>query len=168
MFVAALGYLSAADQDEKLTLARYDILLREIHSYQTKADEIKNLGKSDTFLRRFHKDRLDLTSERSDQLTQLARRYTQAVRVVDRKAHEIIQAAKLKYRPSANAAPLKVPPPPAELQVLRNERNQITESHIKQIEEAFGPSDFRYFDTLVRRHVEAGYKSSRDNAGGGK
>lgn len=54
VFVITLGQLAVAEQSDSLALARYDILLREIHWYQAKADEVKGQGKPDSFLRHFH------------------------------------------------------------------------------------------------------------------
>ncbi len=111
----ALGQLPAAestDNNQRLALMRYDILLREIHSYQVKADDLKGKGEPDSFLRSFHKDRLELTTERSGLLVQLAHRYTQDIQTVDRKALALIRAAKSKYRPSAGVEAGKVPSPP--------------------------------------------------------
>jgi len=99
MFVITLGQLPAAEQDEhseSLALARYDVLLREVHWYQAKADEVKGQGKPDAFLRQFHQDRLELTTERSDQLVQLAHRYTQDIHVIDRKARVLISSSQIE------------------------------------------------------------------------
>jgi non-ribosomal peptide synthetase component F len=136
---------------------RYRILFREIAAYQGIAAQLAAQSKPNAFVLNYLTQALQLTSTQADQLNSIALPCAQQIQVIDRQAAAIIQAARGKYGLSEGVA---VPPVPAELVQLEAQRTALILAAVSTITDAFGPSQFATFDSMVQQHIGSGYKVS--------
>ena len=150
----------AAAQPQLLTRQlMYRILFREVVAAQMAADRAAAESRSDAALRGYHRTKLELTPTQDSQLKQIASACVQQLMVLDNKAAAIIDGAKKLHQGAArDSADARVPPPPPELAALEEQRTALVLSAADSLATAFGPAQFAYFETLVRRHVGSSFK----------
>jgi hypothetical protein len=91
-----------------------------------------------------------LSDEEARALNQIADDCLQKVKELDKRAREISAAYRAENR-SRNVAPGDpLPPPPAELSQLQQDRNNIILAAVEQIRIAFGDTEFKRFDEYVK------------------
>jgi hypothetical protein len=92
----------------------------------------------------------NLSDEEARALNQIADNCMQKVTELDKRAREIIAAhrAENQSRNVARGDPL--PPPPAELSQLQQDRNNVILQAVEQIRIAFGDTEFNRFDEYVK------------------
>jgi hypothetical protein len=134
----------------------YRILFREIAAYQNQADQLAAQSQPDGFVRNYHRQVLQLSSEQAAQLIQIALSCVPQIQAIDDQASAIIAAVKNQYGRSPGVA---VPPPPPALQQLEAQRTAVVLSAADSVAAAFGPTEFASFESLVRQHVGSGFQA---------
>ena len=138
----------------------YRILFREIVAYQDMADQMAAQSKDAAFLRNYHQNTLELSTAMTAQLIQIVRPCVTQVRAIDAQANAVIRATKAQHKGAPPGSPnATTPPPPPELALLEAKRSAVILAAADSIAAAFGPAQFAYFETLVRRHVGSSFKS---------
>ncbi len=87
-------------------------------------------------------------------MIQIALPCVQQVQAIDQQAAAIINAVKSQYKnvPKGATASL-VPPPPPQLATLEAQRTSVVLAAADSIASAFGPAQFAYFESVVRRYI---------------
>ena len=139
----------------------YRILFREVAAYQAEADRLAALSKPNAFVRDYHQTLFQLSPANAARLKQVALPCAQQIQALDQQAETILKAVKSKYKGVPRGSPdAMVPPPPQELMDLEAQRTAVVLAAANSLTTAFGPGQFVYFESLVRRHVGAGFKAS--------
>ena len=133
----------------------YRMLFREIAAYQNEADQLAAQSKPDAFVRNYHQQVLQLTSDQAAQLIPIALACAQQIQSFDAQASAIINVIKQQYRRSPG---ILVPPPPTQLQQLEGQRSAAAIASADSIAVASGPEAFASFEALVQQHIGAGLK----------
>jgi hypothetical protein len=113
----------------------------------------------------YHQTVLQLSPTLFAQLLQIVQPCVQQINAVNQQAAAIIQAAKSTYKGAARGSPnAMVPPPPQALADLEAQRKSVILTAADSIATAFGPAQFAYFETVVRRYIGSNYQVSAATA----
>jgi hypothetical protein len=143
---------SASQSDALPPEARYLILFRRLASSpsQNQISEpseprVERPNYRVVFQRSAH-----LSDEEARALNQIADNCMQKVTELDKRAREFIAAHRAENPPRKVAPGDPLPPPPAELSQLQQDRNNVILVAVEQIRIAFGDTEFKRFDEYVK------------------
>jgi hypothetical protein len=92
----------------------------------------------------------NLSDEEARALNQIADDCMQKITELDKRARQIVAAHRAENRSRNVAAGDPLPPPPAELSQLQEERNNDIVAAVEQIRIAFGDTEFKRLDEYVK------------------
>lgn len=128
----------------------YRHLFRHAAAFKAKADENERQGKNAEHLRGFFKHKADLTDAQAQMFDQIAVQCVSEMKLIDDRAKPIIEAYKAQY-PNGQVPHGQLPaPPPAELQLLTRERNELVLRKRDELRAAFGEDAFGRFQQFVK------------------
>jgi len=131
----------------------YRHLFRHVAAFKAKADELERQGKDAKHLHGFFKRKADLSDEQARMLEQIASQCALEIKAIDERAKPIIEAYKAQY-PNGQVPHGQQPaPPPAELQQMTKERNDLTLRKRDELRAAFGEEAFGRFHEFVKNKV---------------
>lgn len=142
LHLASLFALNAqVTEAEKRKLFACDLFFRRADAVQHAALS-PGLGSSG---RSALKTSYDIDEATLDQLMIVSGRYTSAVAALDAEARTIIQTAKQAATRPPNGKGASVPPPPARLLALQEQKYQLLRDTIAAFTSAVGPAQAEYF-----------------------
>jgi hypothetical protein len=143
---------TATSPDALPAEARYLILFRRLTSPQSQnqTSEQPEPRVARPNYRVMFQRNANLSDEEARALNQIADDCLQRVKELDKRAREISAAYRTENR-SRNVAPGDpLPPPPAELSQLQQDRNNVILAAVEQIRIAFGDTEFKRLDEYVK------------------
>lgn len=131
----------------------YRHLFRHVVTLKNKADEEERHGRDGAALRTLYKRNAELNDAEAAALAQIAEDADRQVAELDARAKQIIAEARAQH-PGGELRPGEtLPPPPAELAALQEERNAAVLQWRDRLRAVFGEDGFRRFDAFVQRDV---------------
>lgn len=131
----------------------YRQLFRHVVILRNKAAEEERQGRDGAALRTLYKRNAELNDAESAVLDQIAEDAERQVSELDAQARTIIAEARAQH-PGGELQPGEtLPPPPAELGALQEQRNAAVLQWRDRLRAAFGEDAFRRFDAFVQRDV---------------
>ena len=131
---------------------RYFILFRRLVTSPAQnqtSEQAERRGARPNYRAMFQRN-AHLSDEEARALNQIADDCMQKITELDKRARQIIAGYRTDNR-SRNVAPGDpLPPPPAELSQLQQERNNLIVAAVEQIRIAFGDTEFKRFDEYVK------------------
>jgi len=118
----------------------YHLFLRHVAGMERLAQEAQASGKDPGPWRRHALRKFSLTEEERQKLLPIANQYEAQVRKQQEQSHSITSDFKARYFPAgkwAKGQPL--PPLPAELTLLRQQRSVLTDQTMTRVANALGP-----------------------------
>ena len=110
-------------------------------------------GKDTTALRSFFQRKANLSEFQARILNTVAAECVRQVAVQDARAQQIISSFRLRFPPGKLPRGIKLPPPPAELQQMQEERDAMILRARDRLRVALGDDEFQRFDEFVTRQV---------------
>jgi hypothetical protein len=139
----------------------YRLLFREVALVQRRADAAVVRGKPNPLLTDFFRSRLQLTTAQDAGLKQIGLACAAQIAILDGQADAIISATRSQYKNAPRGSPnAMLPPLPQALVDLEAQRTALVLAAADSLAQTYGPSQFAYFESLVRRHVGSGAKKA--------
>lgn len=139
----------------------YRELFRHIKFLKEKAAEKEKKGEDGSSYRNFHKRQAKLDDRQAAALDRVAAQAEAKVERLDKRAKEIINAARAEF-PGGRIPEGQTPPePPAELRAMQDERVGTLMKARDELRAAFGEREFRRFDDYVRENIAKKIKPVR-------
>jgi hypothetical protein len=142
-----------AQADEVPEHVVYGMLFREVNEFEKKAKEKENRGEDGSHLRNFHKNKADIDDKQNKALEKIAADCQSEVDVLDQKARKIILDARALHPGGQLAKGETLPPPPAELKNLDEQRVRAILKARDRLHAAFGEGEFQRFDKLSKKEA---------------
>lgn len=139
----------------------YIFLFHQLASLKQQADEADRQGKNDSSLRSLFKNQAALNDEQASALDTIAFDCVREVAQQDAKAKVIIDAFKARHPGGKLQRGETLPPPPAELTAMQEERNAIILRARDRLHTALGEQEFNRFEEFVKQHVVPNVKTVR-------
>lgn len=131
----------------------YRNLFRHAAALKAKADDLVRQGKDAEHLRGFFKRKADLSDEQAQAFNEISSQCALEIKVIDERAKPIIQVYKAQY-PNGQVPHGQLPQaPPAELQQLTNERNELVLRKRDELRAVFGENEFKRFQEFVKTKI---------------
>lgn len=131
----------------------YRHLFRHAATLKAKADELERQGKDAKNLRGFFKRKADLSDEQAQSFNEISSQCVLETKAIDERAKPIIQAYKAQY-PNGQVPHGQLPQaPPAELQQMTKERNELVLRKRDELRAAFGENEFKRFQEFVKNKI---------------
>lgn len=131
----------------------YRHLFRHAAAFKARADELERQGKDAANFHGFFKHKANLRDEQAQTLERIASQCASEIEAIDQRARPIIEAYKAQY-PNGQVPHGQTPlPPPAELQQLTRERNELVLRKRDELRAAFGEEAFGRFQNFVKNKV---------------
>jgi len=131
----------------------YGALFHHVVEVKQQADQAQSSGEDASSLRSFFQRQMDLSQEHARKLDEIASECVIEVAKQDAKAKEVIRAFKTQYPPGEVKASKTLPPPPAELQQMQEERNAIILRARDRLATALGDKTFQNVDRYITNRV---------------
>jgi hypothetical protein len=131
----------------------YRHLFRHVAALKTKADDFERQNKDAEHLKGFFKRKANLSDEQARRLDEVASQCALGIKTIDERANLIIEAYKAQYPNGQVPHGQKPAPPPAELQQLTNERNDLVLRKRDELRAAFGEEAFGHFQEFVKNKI---------------
>ena len=131
----------------------YGMLFREVNEFGKKAKEKENRGENASDLRNFHRNKADLDERQTKALEKIAADCQSEVDVLDRKARKIILDARALHPGGLLAKGETLPPPPAELKNLGEQRVKTILKARDFLRASLGEGEFQRFDKLSKKEA---------------
>lgn len=128
-------------------------LFRHVVALAKHADVLEKRGEDATKLRSLYKTLAQLSEAQARVLDDTATECTAQVAAQDRRAQEVIRAARAKPGEGSRWRGGTPPPPPAELAALQEERNAIILRAREKLQRELGEPEFQRFHAFVQEHV---------------
>lgn len=149
----------------------YWVLFQEIQSLKQRDIESATQGSSSNFKSAFYDSRLGLESSQFTAVDNEVNEFFTALQPIDQRAREVINQYRSQYtngelkktqtpkppdslqpaRPQKSYEPL--PPVPAEISQLQNQKNQLILNTKEKIKQALGQTEFTDFDVRVQKNA---------------
>ncbi len=142
-----------AQADEVPEHVVYGMLFREVNEFRKKAKEKENRGDNASDLRNFHRNKTGLDERQSTALEKIAADCQSEVDVLDRKARKIILDARALHPGGLLAKGETLPPPPAELKTLDEQRVRTILKARDFLRASLGEGEFLRFDKLSKKEA---------------
>ena len=145
----------ASTPNESIATERsyYSHLFHHIVFLNRKADEQEQSGKDGEPLRTLYRRQIGLSEKQSRALYEISLDCVNAVAQQDKKAKQIIDQLRAQYPSGKIEQGEKLRPPPAELQAMQEERNQIILAARNRLRSALGEENFSRLDAFVKTSV---------------
>lgn len=127
----------------------YGMLFRERALFKKKAQEQESKGTNGAFFREFHKNKLKLNDAETAALDRVADDANREVTKLDKKARKIIEDARAKHPGGVLKEGETLPPSPAELTELENQRAGVLLQARDQLRAALGDAEFQRLEALL-------------------
>jgi hypothetical protein len=153
---AAMLLAQAPTNLQPLPLSRpalFGLLFQEIADFDAHAGVLAGQGKSGTYFQHYHGQLFDLPADLESQLKVVAISCAASVQDFDRRAFTLIKAVKDKYRHVPRGPASQVPPMPAELTNLQQQRDSAVSAAVDNLAASFGPAQFALFEAHVRQYI---------------
>lgn len=148
----------------------YWVLFQEVQSLKEKDAEFRSQGETSEFKSSFYSERLGLEASQFSAVDSAAIECLTNLQPIDQRAREIVDQYRSAYpggelkkktttSSSKNVSGFpdalyeRLPPPPAELTQLQNQKNQIILNAKQKIKQSLGQNEFSEFDTLVQKNA---------------
>lgn len=131
----------------------YLFLFKRVIALDKKASEAESKRKDGSDYRHHFRDKAKITEEQNAALFKISKDCFAEVSKKDDKAKRIIDDARAKYPEGKVKKGDSLPPPPAELAVLQQERDAIILEYINRLRESFGAADFAKFQQFLDRDI---------------
>ena len=128
-------------------------LFRHVVILDRKADELETRGEDGSRLRSLYRDRASLSAAQARTLSEIASDCNDEVATQDRRAEEVIRAARARLAKGRLAKGEAPPPPPTELRSLQEERNSAVHRARDRLRRELGETEFARFDRFVATRV---------------
>ncbi len=123
----------------------YRQMFRHAAALKSKADELEREGKDAEHLRAFFKRKADLSDEQAQAFNKISSQCALEIKAIDERAKPIVKAYKEQY-PNGQVPHGQLPQaPPAELQQMTKERNELVLRKRDELQAAFGENEFKRF-----------------------
>ena len=144
----------------------YEVMFREIVRVEADAAQVEQRGQSATDLRNRYKNLFGLNNRNDLSLKAAARSCLAEVNALDARAAAIIQSTKDRFRPKSASGERtgSVPPLPAELVTLQQQKTATMRKWMDNLEEQIGRGDMALLSAAVRRHVSSHSKQTTATA----
>jgi hypothetical protein len=157
-FVVIMVISSVAAQSLSQGLSQetaYEVMFREIVRVEADAAQVEQRGQSAADLRNRYKNLFGLNNRNDLSLKVAARSCLAEVNAFDARAAAIIQSTKDRFRPKSASGERagSVPPLPAELVTLQQQKTATIRKWMDNLEEQIGRGDMALLSAAVRRHV---------------
>lgn len=129
---------------------RYAFLFRHLSHLKKRAEKHQRQGKDGSGFQRRFKNVLDLDDEQFVKLNEIALSCESELTILDKKAEGIIKEFKKQYPDGIVPEGVIIPPPPAELRALQEERNRTILRARDRVQEALGGQEFNRFAETVK------------------
>lgn len=133
----------------------YMFLFDHHYSNLRKAAELEQEGKDGGVYRSMFKRRAELSDAQAGQLDQVTLDCEQELALQDAKAQPLIDAYRKQYPSGALPDGVTLPPPPAELDAMQQERDAIILRARDRLRAALGEAEFARFDAFVKSRIGA-------------
>lgn len=131
----------------------YLFLFRHMTHLEKLAKEQRKKGKDGSGFQRRFQQVLDIDEEQYKAVKDIALSTTSEIDRLDQQAKVIVEAFKERYPDGALPEGLPVPPPPAELAALQQQRNEAALRGSRRIRETLGDGEFARFDEVVKSRI---------------
>lgn len=131
----------------------YRQLFRHVVTLRQKADEEQRQGRDGAALRSLYKRNAKLNDAEAAILEQVAEEGDRRVAEFDEQAKRIIAEARAKHPRGELQRGETLPPPPAELGALQEQRNLAVLQARERLRASFGEEAFDRFDKFVQRDI---------------
>jgi hypothetical protein len=139
----------------------YRELFRHMQFLKQKAAEKEKKGEDGSSYRNFHKRQAKLDDRQAAALDRIASACEAKVEQLDKRAKEIINAARAEF-PGGRIPEGQTPPePPAELRTMQDERVGTIMKARDELRAALGEREFKRFDDYVRENIAKKIKPVR-------
>jgi hypothetical protein len=132
----------------------YRGLFHHVLALKKKVSEAEQKGEDATQFRTHFQRNTNLTDGEAAVLEQTALEYEQSEKSLDAQAKTIIAAYRAQFVNGQAPNGRALPPPPAQLKTLSQERDALTLRERDRLRAAFG-SDFDRFDSVVKARIQA-------------
>ena len=165
LLAGTVGFISAAHNKKVVTQEAppppseppaevvYSAFFHFVVELQRQAAELDNEGQEGYFLRDYVKTQTGLTDQEARRLGEISAACVEAVSQQDGKALVVIQKFRSQFPGGRIPAGVKIPPPPPELKVLQQERNQIILAAKGKLAIALGETSFDRVATFARSRI---------------
>jgi hypothetical protein len=131
----------------------YGLLFREVAAFKKIAREKELKGEDAGFLHRHHKENLKLDDAQTEALARVAEETDREARKLDREARKIIDKGRARHPDGKLKDGESLPPPPAELKALQQQRDAAIMKGREELRSALGDTEFLRFDEFVQQEV---------------
>lgn len=128
-------------------------VFRHLMQLEREAQEAAKRGEAKSELRNFYKIRASLTEAQAAALARTAAEADAEVEAIEKRAQEVIKAARAKYPNGRVEQGQPLPTPPAELKSLQAQRDAALQRAVAKVRRAFGEEAFARFDAFVAREM---------------
>lgn len=167
------GRAGKANVTQDVTVAReqglpehvpYIFLFEHLRHLKKKSDEFKNQGKDGSGFQRRFKKTLVIDDDQFARLEEIALSLEPELEAVDKKAEKVIKEFKKTYPEGVVPPGTVIPPPPAELTALQEERNRLILRGRDRLKGALGEMEFNRFDQIMKSRLAPNIKrNDHDN-----
>jgi hypothetical protein len=127
----------------------YGLLFRERALFKKRAQEQDSKGPDGAFFREFHKNKLKLNGAQSAAFDRIAEETDREVNRLDKLARKLIDDIRAKHPGGVVKGGEVLPPPPAELTELENQRTGVLLQAREHLRAAVGDAEFQRLEALL-------------------
>lgn len=142
----------------------YGLLFREVAAFRKIAREKELRGEDGSFLHRHHKENIKLDDTQAEALAKGAEETDREVRKLDREARKIIDKGRARHPDGKLKDGEALPPPPAELKALQQQRDAVIMKGREELRAALGDTEFQRFDEFVQQEVTKRMKPVKEDS----
>jgi hypothetical protein len=139
----------------------YGLLFRERALFKKKAQEQESKGANGAFFREFHKTKLKLDDAQTAAFDRVADEANRKVTLLDKKARKLIDDIRAKHPGGVVKEGEVLPPPPAELTELENQRTNALLQAREQLRAALGDAEFQRLEGFLLEDATKRMKAIR-------
>lgn len=129
----------------------YGLLFRERAHFKKRAQEQESKGADGSFFREFHKNKLKLSDAETAALDRVADDANREVTKLDKQARKLIDDIRAKNPGGVIKEGKSLPPPPAGLTEMENQRTDVLLQAREQLRAALGDAEFQRVEALLMK-----------------
>ncbi|MEN3335355.1 MAG: hypothetical protein V7641_4720 [Blastocatellia bacterium] len=134
----------------------YSAFFHMVVDLQQQAAELESEGQKGNSLQAYVQTQVSLSDEEARQLSGIAAACVDEIARQDAKALVVIQTFRSQFPGGKIPAGVKLPPPPPELKILQQERNQIILDARSKLVTALGETGFSKIAQFVEKRIAPG------------